>query len=163
MFGDNTKKDGTPKYFNPNNKPDPDNDYAFQSLAVNMRGFIQNVTNGNNAFVINSEFRLPVFTTIFSKPINNAFIRNFQLIQFVDLGTAWNGKYDKLQRPSTIYGNEPVQVNIKQGGIGPFLGGYGFGARSTLLGYFIKADVGWPMNGFFKGKPILYFSMGLDF
>ena len=168
MFGDNVRQDPSTgqvkyKYFNPNNKPAPDNAYAFQSLAVNMRGFIQNVANGNNAMVINSEFRLPVFTTLFSKPINNAFLRNFQLIQFIDLGTAWNGKFDKLKRPTTIYGNPPVQVNIKTGGIGPFLGGYGFGARSTLLGYFLKADVGWQMNGFFKGKPILYFSMGLDF
>ena len=168
MFGDNARVDRTTgltkyKYFNPNNKPDPDNNYAFQSLAVNMRGFIQNAANGNNALVINSEFRLPVFTTLFSKPINNAFLRNFQIIQFIDLGTAWNGKYDDLKRPSIIYGNTPVQINIKAGGVGPFLGGYGFGARSTLLGYFIKADVGWQMNGFFKGKPILYFSMGLDF
>ena len=168
MFGDNEKTDVNGqvtkyRYFNPNNTPAPDNAYAFQSLAVNMRGFIQNVANGNNALVINSEFRLPVFTTLFSKPINNAFLRNFQIIQFVDLGTAWNGRYDKLTRPSTVYGNPPVQVNIKAGGIGPFLGGYGFGARSTLLGYFIKSDVGWQMNGFFKGKPILYFSMGLDF
>jgi hypothetical protein len=169
MFGDNERTDrNNPtqkkyKYFNPNNKPDPDNDYAFQSLAVNMRGFIQNAANGNNAMVINSEFRLPVFTTLFSKPINNAFLRNFQIIQFIDLGTAWNGKYDEMKRPSILYGNPPVQVSIKAGGIGPFLGGYGFGARSTLLGYFIKADVGWQMNGFFKGKPILYFSMGLDF
>jgi hypothetical protein len=168
MFGDNIKQDPTTgqikyRYFNPNNLPDPNTNYAFQSLAVNMRGFIQNVANGNNALVINSEFRLPVFTTLFSKPINNAFLRNFQIIQFVDLGTAWNGRYDKLTRPSTVYGNPPVQVNIKAGGIGPFLGGYGFGARSTLLGYFIKADAGWQMNGFFKGKPILYFSMGLDF
>ncbi len=167
MFGDNIKidKNGQTKfrYFNPNNPPDPDNDYAFQSLAVNMRGFIQNVANGNNAMVINSEFRLPVFSTLFSKPINNAFLRNFQLIQFIDLGTAWNGKYDKIKRPNTIYGVPPVQVNLKTGGIGPFVGGYGFGVRSTLLGYFIKADAGWQMNGLFKGKPIIYFSMGLDF
>jgi hypothetical protein len=62
-----------------------------------------------------------------------------------------------------VYGTPPVQVDIKLGGIGPFLGGYGFGARSTLLGYFIKSDVGWEMKGIFKGKPIWYFSMGLDF
>jgi hypothetical protein len=151
------------RYFNPNNPPDPDQDYAFQSLAVNMRGFIQNAANGNNALVINSEFRLPVFTTFFNKPINNALLRNFQLTQFVDLGSAWNGKFDKLKRPTTLYGQPPVQVSIKTGGVGPFLGGYGFGARSTLLGYFIKVDAGWPMVGFFKNKPIWYFSMGLDF
>ncbi len=56
-----------------------------------MRGFPQNVANGNNAVVINSEFRLPVFSTLFNKPINNAFLRNFQLLQFIDLGSAWNG------------------------------------------------------------------------
>jgi hypothetical protein len=160
MFSNNPNK-----YFNPDNKPAPDANYAFQSLAVNLRGFIQNVANGNNATVINSEFRLPVFTTFLSKPINNAFVRNFQLIQFVDLGSAWNGSYDKIGRPTVTYGTDPatVQVQLKAPGIGPFVGGYGFGARSTLLGYFLKFDAGWPMKGFFRGKPIYYFSMGLDF
>src|SRR5690606_30980336 len=99
--------------------------YAFQSLAVNMRGFRQNVANGNNAVVLNSELRLPVFTTLFNKPINNAFIRNFQLIQFIDLGTAWNGAYDKIQRPSQVYPGPTgdVTVKLKAGGIGPFVGG----------------------------------------
>jgi hypothetical protein len=160
--------------FNDLNRPDPDQSYAFQSLAVNMRGFIQNVANGNNAFVMNSEFRLPVFSTLFNKPINNAFLRNFQLVQFVDLGTAWNGQYDNWQRPSVVYSppalpngnpdrNNPVVVKMKSGGIGPFSGGYGFGARSTLLGYFLKFDAAWEMNGIFKGKPQLYFALGLDF
>ncbi len=149
--------------FNDANKPDPDNDYTYQSLAVNLRGFKQNVANGNNDVVINSEIRLPVFPTFFNKPINNAFLRNFQLVQFFDLGTAWNGKFDKLERPSVVYGNDPVTVRIKAGGIGPFAGGYGFGARSTLLGYFLRFDAAWQMNGFFRGKPMYYFAMGLDF
>ena len=54
--------------------------YAFQALAVNMRGFNQNIANGNNAVVLNSEFRFPVFTTLLKRPINNAFLRNFQLV-----------------------------------------------------------------------------------
>lgn len=151
--------------FNNANRPDPDADYAFQSLAVNLRGFNQNVSNGNNALVINSELRLPVFATLLNKPINNAFLRNFQLVQFFDLGTAWNGAYDKIQRPAVLYSqpNNPVVVRIKAGGIGPLAGGYGFGVRSLLLGYFLRFDAGWEMNGFFKGKPILYFAMGLDF
>jgi hypothetical protein len=151
--------------FNDANKPDPDADYAFQSLAVNLRGFNQNVSNGNNAAVINSELRLPLFSTLFNKPINNAFLRNFQLVQFFDLGTAWNGAYDKIARPSVLYSQQgnPVVVKIKAGGIGPFAGGYGFGVRSTLLGYFLRLDSGWEMNGFFKGKPMWYFAMGLDF
>ena len=123
------------------------------------------MANGNNAAVINSELRLPLFSTLFNKPINNAFLRNFQLVQFFDLGTAWNGKYDKIERPSVVYSipGNPVVVKIKAGGIGPFAGGYGFGVRSTLLGYFLRLDSAWEMNGFFKGKPMWYFAMGLDF
>ena len=149
--------------FNKENKPDPDADYAFQSLAVNMRGFKQNVANGNNALVINSEVRAPVFSSFVNKPINNAFLRNFQIVQFIDLGTAWNGAYDKIERPGVVYGAAPLLVKIKAGGIGPFAGGYGFGARSTLLGYFLRFDAAWQMNGLFSGKPVYYFAMGLDF
>ncbi len=153
-----------PKY-NSEPRPAPDQTYAFQTLAVNMRGFNQNVANGNNAIVLNSEFRLPVFSTLFNKPINNAFLRNFQLIQFVDLGSAWNGSYNGLSRPTLTYppGGGPVLVNLKAGGIGPFVGGYGFGVRSTLLGYFLRLDAGWDMGGFFRGKPLLHFAMGVDF
>jgi hypothetical protein len=139
--------------------------YAFQSLAVNMRGFPQNVANGNNAFVINSELRFPVFSTLINRPINNAFLRNFQIIQFVDLGTAWSGPIDKIARPEIVYTNpdNSVVARFKAGGIGPFVGGYGFGVRSTLLGYFLRLDAGWEMNGIFKGEPFLHFAMGLDF
>lgn len=150
-----------PKY---NQFPSPqDADYAYQSLAVNLRGFRQNTANGNNAVIINSELRFPLFSTLFNKPINNAFLRNFQLVQFFDLGTAWNGNYDKIERPTVVYGQQPVSVVIKAGGIGPFAGGYGFGARSTLLGYFLRLDAGWEMNGFFRGKPLLHVAMGIDF
>ena len=165
-FGDNLKSDGTYRYFNSANQPDPDANYAYQALAVNLRGFIQNVANGNNNLVFNSEIRFPVFTTLLNRPINNALLRNFQLVQFVDLGTAWNGAYDKLERPSIAYTNDNtpgVALKVKAGGIGPFAGGYGFGARSTLLGYFVKFDVAWPMNGIFKGKPVTYLALGLDF
>jgi hypothetical protein len=156
-----------PKY---NTQPVPqDRDYAYQSLAVNLRGFRQNVSNGNNAIILNSELRFPVFTTLFNRPINNAFLRNFQLVQFIDLGSAWNGAYNKISRPEVVYQNPPtggnpdVILRIKAGGLGPFVGGYGFGVRSTLLGYFLRLDAGWEMNRFFGGKPLLHFAMGVDF
>ncbi len=150
-----------PKYSQSPRPQDPD--YAFQSLAVNMRGFTQNVANGNNSMILNSEFRLPLFSTLLNRPINNAFLRNFQVIQFFDLGTAWNGAYSKIERPQVVYPGSPVSIKIKAGGIGPFVGGYGFGVRSTLLGYFIRLDSGWEMNGFFRGKPLLHFALGMDF
>ena len=148
------------------NPPAADRSYAFQSLAVNMRGFKQNIANGTNNIVVNSELRLPVFTTFFDKPINNAFVRNFQLVQFFDLGTAWAGPLSNITRPTRSYsfsdGVNPVSIKLRAGGIGPLAGGYGFGARSTLLGYFLKFDVGYPMRGLFR-EPVYYFSLGLDF
>ena len=151
--------------FNDANPVDPGTEgpYAYQSLAVNLRGFPQNAAHGNNALVINSEIRVPVFSSLFNKPINNAFLRNFQLVQFFDLGTAWNGSYDAIERPNVEYNGAPVSLKVKAGGIGPFAGGYGFGARSTLLGYFLRVDAAWEMKGVFRGKPIWYFAMGLDF
>ncbi len=170
-FGDNLKSNPntgeiTYRYFENNNLPDPDAAYAYQALAVNLRGFKQNVANGNNNMVINSEVRFPVFATLFNRPINNAFLRNFQLVQFVDLGTAWNGGYDKFERPYMLYANNSapgLAVKVKAGGVGPFAGGYGFGARSTLLGYFVRYDVAWQMDGLFRGKPQMYLALGVDF
>ncbi len=158
----------TPK-FNQINTADPRVNYAFQTLALNLRGFDQNAANGSNNLVLNSELRLPVFSTFFNSPINNAFLRNFQLIQFVDLGTAWSGPLSNIKRPSIVYngpddnGPSPLTVKVRAGGIGPFAGGYGFGARSTILGYFLRADLGWQMRGIFRGPAIFYFSLGFDF
>ncbi len=170
MFGNNQKLDENgnvikERYFNTSTPVATDQSYTFQSLAVNMRGFLQNVANGNNALVINSEFRLPVLSTFLDRPINNAFLRNFQLVQFIDLGTAWNGKYNSLKRPSVAYNTPPgpVTVRIKAGGLGPFAGGYGFGARSMLLGYFVRFDAAWTMSGLFRGKPMYTVALGLDF
>jgi hypothetical protein len=153
----------SPKFYNENV---PTENYTYQSLAVNLRGFKQNIANGNNSVLLNSEIRLPVLPTLMNKPINNAFLRNFQLVQFFDLGTAWAGDLKNIRRPQVIYSTaNPTAptVRLKAGGVGPLAGGYGFGARSTLLGYFIRVDAAWEMNGFFIGKPMWYFAMGFDF
>src|SRR5690606_32315081 len=68
------------------NTPMNRDNYAYQTLAVNMRGYKQNIKNGNNVMLMNTELRLPVFTTFIDKPINSAFLRNFQLTTFVDIG-----------------------------------------------------------------------------
>jgi len=153
------------RYWTPSPEPDRNTFYAYQSLGLNMRGFKQNIANGNNYVTINSEVRAPLFSTFFNRPINNAFLRNFQRVQFFDLGTAWTGTPDRIGRPSTNFvdasGN--VTVRLKAGGIGPFAGGYGFGLRSTLLGYFVRFDAAWPMDGFFRGKAQTYLALGLDF
>jgi hypothetical protein len=161
----NLKSNGNFRYFNEANVPANDQNYAYEAFSQNLRGFLMNTANGNNVVVINSEVRIPIWSTFFSKPVNNAFLRNLQLVQFFDFGTAWNGKYNAIKRPSTTYSSigSPVSVNVKVGGVGPFAGSYGFGIRSVLLGYFIRFDAGWQMNGFFKNKPVYQFGTGLDF
>ncbi|WP_217603912.1 hypothetical protein [Chitinophaga sp. GbtcB8] len=149
---------------NTNTPVDLTANYGFQTLAVNMRGYKQNAKNGNNVMLFNTELRLPVFATFIEKPINSAFLRNFQLTSFIDLGTAWNKTLNFKDANYTYYnGSDGVTVKIKEGFLGPFVGGYGFGARTTIAGYFLRVDAGWPMIAFFRGNPIWYFGMGVDF
>lgn len=150
---------------NTSNKVNTSANYAYQTLAENLRGYKQNARNGNNVMLLNTELRLPVFSTFIDKPINSAFLRNFQVTSFIDIGTAWNGK---LSFKDANYGNYPnndgsVVTRVKEGFLGPFVGGYGFGARTTIAGYFLRADAGWPAVAFFRGSPIWYFGMGVDF
>ncbi len=153
-----------PKYNN-NTPIDFSANYAYQTLAENLRGYKQNVKNGNNVMLLNTELRLPVFATFINQPINSDFIRNFQITSFLDMGTAWHGGFSDLNNSSQpSYGNQHVIVKIKNNSLGPFVGGYGFGARTTIAGYFLRVDAGWPMqSGFFYGKPRWYFALGVDF
>ncbi|MBS0026219.1 hypothetical protein ACTJJ0_07590 [Chitinophaga sp. 22321] len=160
---------GIDNWLNPqinlNNKVDMSANYAFQTLSENLRGYKQNARNGNNAMVLNTELRLPVFATFIDKPINSAFLRNFQVTSFIDIGTAWNKKLNFKDANYTNYTNPEtgITTRIKEGFLGPFVGGYGFGARTTIAGYFLRADAGWPAVAFFRGSPIWYFGMGVDF
>jgi hypothetical protein len=145
---------------NTGNQVDQSANYAFQTLAENLRGYKQNARNGNNVMLLNTELRLPVFSTFINKPINSAFLRNFQVVSFMDIGNAWN----KTLNTKTIYDDGTgVTTRVKEGFLSPFLGGYGFGARTTIAGYFLRCDAGWPAVGFFRGSPIWYFGMGVDF
>lgn len=142
-----------------------DQNYVFQTLATNMRGFNQNIRNGNSFFVINSEVRLPVFRYFFNRPIRSDFLNNFQIVAFGDLGTAWTGsspwsKDNQLFR-KYIYRNPLfIQVEMIKD---PLVGGFGGGLRSRLLGYFIRADLAWGVEDGRVRKPIFYFSLSLDF
>ncbi len=152
--------------FDQDTRIDPDQNWVYQALATNMRGFNQNIRNGNNFLVINSEFRLPVFRYLLNKPIQSEFIKNFQVVAFGDLGTAWTGwnPYDKDNVLYTRYEESgPLRIKI-QYEKDPIIGGVGFGARTKLLGYFIKGDLAWGIeDGKIKKTPKFYISMSLDF
>ncbi len=155
-----------PKY-DERNQIDFTQNYAFQMLATNMRGFIQNARNGHNNAVINSEIRAPIFTYFFNKPIKSEFIRNFQVVLFGDIGSAWNGVSPFAQdNPfnSDVVGGPPAPITIVVDYFqNPIIGGFGTGVRSTVLGYFLRADLAWGVDNGKIQKPVFYLSMTLDF
>ncbi len=151
--------------FNESVEVNQDNNYAFQTLATNMRGFQQNIRNGNNYLVFNSELRFPVFAYLFNTPIRSELIRNFQLIGFGDLGTAWEG-------PSPFSQENPFNTeDLERGPVrvstqyfrNPIVAGYGFGLRTVLFGYFIRIDRAWGFDSGQVRDPLWYFSLSLDF
>jgi hypothetical protein len=142
-----------------------DQNYAFQTLATNMRGFAQNIRNGNSFFVFNTELRWPVFRYLVNHPIRSDFINNFQLVGFGDVGTAWTGispwSEDNQLFTRYIYRN-PLFIKVEMQK-DPVVEGFGFGARTRLFGYFLRGDLAWGIEDGRILKPIFYFSLSLDF
>lgn len=139
--------------------------YAYQTLATNMRGFYQNVRNGNSFAVINSELRFPVFSYLANRPLRSDFLNNFQVIAFGDIGTAWTGPTpysDENALFTRIIRRGPLFITIREQRE-PVVGGMGFGARTRLLGYFLRADYAWGIEDMVINKPVFYISLSLDF
>jgi len=139
--------------------------YGYQTLATNMRGFNQNIRNGNSFAVINSELRFPVFQYFSKTPLSSGFLRNFQLVAFGDIGTAWTGPspYSEKNAIFTNYVNSgPFHISV-QVQKEPIVAGFGLGARVHLFGYFIRGDVSWGAEDYHINKPVYYLSFSLDF
>ena len=154
----------TPK-FDTNINVAKNQNYAYQTLATPMRGFIQNIRNGNSFAVINSELRFPIFRYLINRPLKSDFFNNFQIIAFGDIGSAWTGSNpfsDKNALYTQTFHNGPITVTIKTQQ-DPIVGGYGFGLRSRLLGYFIRADWAWGVEDGSIQPRVFYLSLGLDF
>lgn len=139
--------------------------YAFQAVATNMRGFTQNIRNGNSFAVINEEIRIPVFQYLINRPIRSDFIRNFQVVGFADVGAAWTGPHpysDENTFNTDIIVQNPLTIVINKQ-VEPLVAGYGIGLRSRVIGYFVRTDWAWGYEDKTLGKSIFYFSLGLDF
>ncbi len=140
-------------------------DLLFNEFATNLRGLDYNEAFGTDALIINSELRVPVFQYFSNGPIKSNFLRNFQLISFIDIGSVWTGippfkngrsitqKFDSR----TAFSAEIVKFK------NPWLGGVGFGLRTVLFGYYMKLDAALPYIDGEIGKYKFYFTLGLDF
>jgi len=144
--------------------------YSYQAIATNLRGFSQNIRNGNNFAVINSEIRWPIFRYFANHPLSSVFFNDFQLVGFGDIGSAWTGihpftgdnAWDTEVIPKDPEPGTPVVVTINSNR-SPIVGGFGFGVRSQLFGYFIRLDWAWGVENMEIQPRFFYLSLSLDF
>ncbi len=139
--------------------------YAYQAVGTNMRGFSQNIRNGNNFAVFNTEIRFPVFKYLANYPLSRSFFENFQLVTFFDVGSAWSGPTpwsSKNAYDSDIIQQGPITIIIDSNR-DPIVAGYGFGIHTQLLGYFMRFDWAWGIENQQVLPSVFYFSMSLDF
>jgi hypothetical protein len=139
--------------------------YGFQALATNLRGFSQNIRNGNNFALINSELRWPFVRYFAGYPLRSNFLNSIQIVGFGDIGTAWTGKspwsgenaYD-----NQVFRNGPIVVTLDSNRE-PIVAGFGGGIRAQLLGYFVRADFAWGIENHYILPMVFYLSLCLDF
>ena len=144
---------------------DPNVNYGFQALATNMRGFSQNIRNGNSFMLINTEIRWPFIRYFAGHPLKSNFLNSLQVVGFGDIGTAWSGRnpwsgnnaYD-----NEIIRNGPVTVTLDSNRE-PVVEGIGAGIRAQLLGYFVRADWAWGIENGYLLPRMFYLSFSLDF
>lgn len=151
--------------FNQDVDIDRSQNYAYQTLATNMRGFTQNIRNGNSFAVLNSELRFPLFQMFEKRTIKSSFLKNFQIIGFGDIGTAWTG-FNPYSLDNSLFTQiierGPIRVTLEKQ-TDPIVGGYGFGLRTTIFGYFIRADWAWGVEDRKVQNRVFYISLNLDF
>lgn len=139
-------------------------DILFNEFVTNLRGLDYNEAYGSDVLVFNTELRVPLFLYLTNGPIKSNFLRNFQLTSFFDIGSVWTGSPPfKDGRPITRkFDGNPFSAEIVKFQ-NPWLGGFGFGLRTVLLGYYIKFDAARPYLDGEVENYRFYFTLGLDF
>jgi hypothetical protein len=142
-------------------------DIFFLDYATPLRGFNVNKLSGVSHLALNVELRFPVAKYLYDGPIYSNFFKNLLFTTFTDVGTAWTGvgPFARKNGFNTITRGEPplpFRATITDFR-NPFLIGYGIGARTTLLGYYIKYDLGWGWENKEVKAPISYVTLGYDF
>jgi outer membrane protein assembly factor BamA len=140
-------------------------DILFVEFVTNLRGFDYATLFGNNALLLNAEFRLPIIRALSDGPISSNFFKNLQLIAFYDIGTSWSGKPPFTEGTSVSlerFKSGPFQIDVKNY-LNPWLYSYGVGMRSVMLGYYMKVDVAWPVENYEVGNASWMVTLGFDF
>ena len=140
-------------------------DVFMSQFAAPLRGFALNKLSGNSHLLLNVELRVPVKSLMSIE--SSSFLHSVQLIGFSDVGSAWSGSspFAKTNGFNTnVYGGNtnPFQATVTDYR-NPFLVGYGFGARATVFGYFVKFDYAFGLENKEVKSPVTYLTLGYDF
>jgi hypothetical protein len=148
-----------------NSIPIAPGNFAYETASTHLRGFRTNIRNGNSFALSNIEFRSPVLRYILPNSKNN-FVRQFQLVAFTDVGTAWTGvtPFTRDNPINTqVFEDDPSYVLTVNYFRDPVVLGFGAGARLNLFGYFVRVDRAWGVETGEILDPRWHLSLGLDF
>jgi hypothetical protein len=166
-FFNSSRTDGTTSTGEPNPLGiySDNQDLLFVEFATNLRGFDYATLFGNSVLLMNAELRLPLARALAGGPISSNFFRNMQFTAFYDIGSSWSGKPPFNSENSVSYKivqEGPFEAQLKNY-LNPWLYSYGLGFRSVMLGYYVKADVAWPVENYKVRDPRLFVTLGFDF
>ncbi len=163
-------------YNPPANRPEPspvrnpnglENSNLLFADFVDLRGFDYDEIRGRNALTFSTELRLPLFSYLTRGTITSNFVKNFQLVGFYDIGSAWNdaAPWEKVndQNTEVINTSGSPFVIVLNNFNNPWLQSYGAGLRTVLMNYYIKFDVARPVRNYKTEDLKFYFTLGYNF
>lgn len=163
-------------YNPPSNRPEPspvrnptgvENSNILFADFVDLRGYDYDEIRGRNVITFSTELRIPLFSYLTRGNITSNFVRNFQMIGFYDIGSAWDdfAPWERVNDQNTEVINtegSPFVVVINNFN-NPWLQSYGAGLRTVLLNYYIKFDVARPIRNYERQDLRFYFTLGYNF
>ncbi len=138
----------------------------FTEFVTNLRGYKYNKMTGNSFFLANAELRFPIFKYLFGQRVNSNFLKNFQIVGFYDIGSAWTAvsPFESRNAPTRRVESGPSFTAFVNDFKSPWLVGYGLGIRTVLLGYYLKLDVALAVEDYIPSEaPKAYLTFGYDF
>ncbi len=163
-------------YNPPSNRPEPspirnpsgsENSNILFADFVDLRGYDYDEIRGRNVITFTTELRIPLFSYLTRGNITSNFVRNFQLVGFYDIGSAWDDSapWERVNDQNTEVINtegSPFVVVLNNFN-NPWLQSYGAGLRTVLLNYYVKFDVARPIRNYESEDLKFYFTLGYNF
>jgi hypothetical protein len=134
---------------------------------MDLRGYDYDEIRGRNVITFSSELRIPLFAYLTRGNITSNFVRNFQLVGFYDVGSAWNdaAPWERINDQNTEVINtegSPFRITLNNFN-NPWLQSYGAGLRTVLMNYYVKFDVARPLRNYEAEELKLYVTLGFNF